>query len=115
MTPPQSGKPRQSARIEMISLSQRIETVATYAWSQKGNYAKISSILFLNEPLHPLHRQHDCEPGTRNPLHRQRLPPACGVFFSWKDFALCLDLQCDLCRQEQYPGRRAVPFLLLRV
>lgn len=79
MTPPQAGKPRQSALIEMISLSKRIETVATYAWSQKGNYAKISSILFLNEPLHPLHRSTTAnqEPGIRSTVSACRLPVEC--------------------------------------
>lgn len=70
MTSRQAGKPRQSAQKEMIFLSQSEERVATYGWSHKGNYAKISSILFLNEPLHPLRPQRDCEPGTRDPLHR---------------------------------------------
>lgn len=70
MTPRQAGKARQSAQKEMIFLSQSKERVATHGWSHKGNYAKISSILFLNEPLHPLRPQRDCEPGTRDPLHR---------------------------------------------
>lgn len=40
---------------------------ATYAWSHKGNYSKISSILFLNDPLPPLTpAQPHSEPGIQS-------------------------------------------------